>query len=503
MVYIPNAQDVTRPISTDDAGDMATELRSLKAYLQSLVIGGSNFFYAGSFRNRLRNGSFDIQPTGTSFSVFAAETLLVNKWKGYGDASGFTVSVAGGPGSSGGPIGGDYYMALTGNTGNTTASLYQQIAAIDTQDLVVGTTVTISGMYNTTKVNAPTLTLVTPNTTIDTYDFYTGVTPTVSLSISNPKINTWQSFSYTATLTVAATKGLQIAFNWPLGITSQTHNFSKLQVEVGTYATPFEKIPYGVEVASIAFANSKLLPFMNYGTGSIVTFVSTSSLQISAGQWTDSTNSYTINIPNLTKRTDSLWTTATGTGGMGVGLTVAASTSYHIIAILFPSGVTSYYYDTSPTAAHAPAGILAYRRIFSFKTDSSALIIAFVQNGDRVDLLTPISEVSLVPGTTAAVTKTLTGCPTGVVMQPILGGQIFDAVIQYAVVYISSLTQTDITPTNGAFTVAMGTYNTVSAFSGLVIVTNTSGQIRYRVTTTTVNLTINTHGWIDRRGRDG
>jgi len=499
MVYIPNPQDVTRPSGLDSAGDMATELRAFKAYLQGLVLGGSNFYNIGGFRNRLRNSNFAVQTGGLSYSIRATDIPLVDKWRGISDAAGVNALFAGGPGNGGGPAGGDYYVALTGVVANATAQVYQNIAAVDCQDMVLGLPITISGMYLTdTLGNRPTISFKTPSTLIDTYTSTVTAAPSATLPLSNPLAAVWQSFSLTTTLTADASKGLQISFNWLTGMASQNHYLSRLQVETGSYATPYERTPFGFESSAIAFSGSKLLPTQNYGTGSNSTWSSNVSILFPAGQWTDSTNIYTINLTAVTKNVSAAWTSAAGVGGMGNGLTVVANTTYHAMAILFASGATSVYYDTSITAANAPTGTIAYRRIESFKTNGSSQIPQFVRVGDRVTLTTAVGDVNAATlGTTATLFSL--SLPTGIPLVARIRAGI--GTVGYITIFGPDETVTTAgTPTGNTSLNAPGTAGASGHFE---ILTNTSGQMKAIADSASRTFYVVTYGWIDRRGRDG
>ena len=68
MTYVADPADGTRPLDGDDASGGAAELRALKAYLQTLITGGTNptgYSWQGG-RNRLRNGDvrFDSHNVG-------------------------------------------------------------------------------------------------------------------------------------------------------------------------------------------------------------------------------------------------------------------------------------------------------------------------------------------------------------------------------------------------------------------------------------------------------
>lgn len=83
MTYVAVPTDGTRPLDSDDASGGAAELRALKAYLQTLVTGGSTPFngYAWQgFRNKLINGNFDIWQRGTSLAAGTGNRYLADRW---------------------------------------------------------------------------------------------------------------------------------------------------------------------------------------------------------------------------------------------------------------------------------------------------------------------------------------------------------------------------------------------------------------------------------------
>jgi hypothetical protein len=78
---------------------------------------------------------------------------------------------------------------------------------------------------------------------------------------------------------------------------------------------------------------------------------------------------------------------------MGTGLTVAASTWYHVFAIIC-SGTYDAYFDTSFTAANKPACTSTLRYIGSIKTDASSHILAFFQVGQKFVWATPPADLN-------------------------------------------------------------------------------------------------------------
>ena len=224
-----------------------------------------------------------------------------------------------------------------------------------------------------------------------------------------------------------------------------------------------------------------------------------SVLDIAAGQATDSTNAVTITLGVFTKSTAGVWASGSGSHGMGTGLTIANSTWYHVFAII-NAGSADVYFDTSVTAANAPASTTAFRRIGSFVTDGSGHIVPFAQVGDRFTLATPVSSVTANTfGVTTAVTATLS-VPVGVVVTA-FGTCLINDASTSAVIYISAFTAAD---DAASISAAFNLFAAQNAFaSGLVqAVTNTLSSVRMRVASTTTEVWFTTLGWLDQRGKD-
>lgn len=224
-------------------------------------------------------------------------------------------------------------------------------------------------------------------------------------------------------------------------------------------------------------------------------------LDIGAGSCADSTNTVTITLGARTKSIAGSWVTGTAQNGMGTGLTATASTWYHVFAIIV-SGVADVYFDTSAVAVNKPGGTTAFRRIGAFKLDASVHIIPFNQYADRFDWNIPVLEFQGTPGVASAVTRNLLGVPPGVPVAALFNGQISDPSSPQNFLYLSALAQNDLLPNGGTALTALSgpTTSGFSAFSANVM-TNTSAQIRYRVTSTTTAFILLTNGWIDTRGR--
>lgn len=190
-------------------------------------------------------------------------------------------------------------------------------------------------------------------------------------------------------------------------------------------------------------------------------------------------------------KTTGAWVVGSGNGGMASGGAVAIGTVYHTFLIERPdTGVVDVAFDTSVTganiAANTNAAYTKKRRLGAFKTAAgSTNILAFDQQGGWFALGAPVQELSAAPGDTAAHTLTLTGVPTGVRVMAELSVN-FNAVAGSGV-YFSSLAVADAAASFAAAPGVQVASINANASGGVVqVMTNTSGQIRYRMSATVV-----------------
>lgn len=200
----------------------------------------------------------------------------------------------------------------------------------------------------------------------------------------------------------------------------------------------------------------------------------------------------------ITKRIDATWVVGNNEGGLDTGA-VGNDTWYHVFLIKRPdTGVVDALFSTSATAPTMPANYTKKRRLGAVKTDGSANIIAFIQTGDefRWKGNTGVLDLDNAATGTSAITVTH-NVPTGVVVWAWGAWQSAAA----SSVYRSSLDQDDLAPSSSAYPLL---HSQSTATGGDVwerLKTNTSGQARWRWTSSSDVLVV-THGWIDRRGRD-
>lgn len=241
---------------------------------------------------------------------------------------------------------------------------------------------------------------------------------------------------------------------------------------------------------------------LSYNSASVVSFA--------AGQCTDDTGTFALTLAAFTKTLQSSgsWTAGTANNGLDTGA-IANSTWYHVFVIAKADGTSpDILFSTSATSPTMPSTYTLKRRIGAFKTGVSGIANNWIQRGDVFLWNSPQDDVSALNPGTSAVSRTLS-TPPGVRTRALLSVG-FDASAtgdNPAAIYLSDLSQADDTPS-----VTMNTYVNYSTSAHIAntlgraeIWTNTSAQIRSRIQVSAANtrLRIQTHGWIDPRGRDG
>ena len=201
----------------------------------------------------------------------------------------------------------------------------------------------------------------------------------------------------------------------------------------------------------------------------------------------------------------------TTTGALPTGIT--AATTYYVktvvdvnsFQIAATQGGTVINTSGSQSGVHTgtstptlPTGYIYKRRVGSFKTDGSAHILAFNQNGDEFLWAAPVGDVSVTNLSTTAVSYTLT-TPLGLECLAIISGLVLQAA--NAVVLLTALDTTDTAP-NVNYPNTITSPNAQYGSFQMNLRTNTSSQIRARSGQASTTLGITTLGWMDQRGRN-
>jgi hypothetical protein len=234
----------------------------------------------------------------------------------------------------------------------------------------------------------------------------------------------------------------------------------------------------------------------NFIGGLVLSYNSSSVLNIAAGSAADSTNAALISLGAFTKSTAGAWVAGSGNHAMGNGLTIANSTWYHVI-LANNGGTPDIYFDTSATGANIPTGIsdTKVRRIGSFQTDGSAHIISFVQVFDEFLWSVSVLDVNAYNVQSTAALQTLS-VPLGV--QVIARYRLEGSANTGTGFLVSSPDETDQTP---SATLASFWMSSQQVNAELQTRTNTSSQVRVRGSSTHGTINITTYGWRDFRGQ--
>ncbi|HLG49069.1 MAG TPA: hypothetical protein VKY24_22685 [Reyranella sp.] len=217
-------------------------------------------------------------------------------------------------------------------------------------------------------------------------------------------------------------------------------------------------------------------------------------LDVAAGVCADSTN-----VQMLSVAASTLDCGTVGANGLDAG-SLANGTWYHVFAIGKADGTTALLASTSVTPS-LPSGYGLKRRIGSFKTDASAHIVPFSQVGNVFVWKTPpLDQGGISLGTTS--TLYALSVPPDVQTDAIFAGSAL-ASGNASVLFQSPDQNTLAVATQGAGSDLIVVSGSAGNGAGgrFSIRTNTARQVR-AVASTAVTLTIFTHGWIDRRGRD-
>lgn len=236
----------------------------------------------------------------------------------------------------------------------------------------------------------------------------------------------------------------------------------------------------------------------------------------SAGVARDSSNTYNIIAGTaMVKQADATWAAGTNAGGMAHGVTWAQN-DFHLFLLGDSSDETSYDFgfDTSLTAANllADAAVIAagfdiYRRVGSLRSSATPgwpgiTALELPGGGLRVMFLVPFREFTEAVNSANAQTKTLT-LPGGIRVLPIGAWYLFDdSSTSGRYLLVTQLDQTDTAASITATTVSV--FNSGGDATAWVlnsVMTNTSAQVRYRLSDADADVTVRfySHGWEDYR----
>lgn len=228
-------------------------------------------------------------------------------------------------------------------------------------------------------------------------------------------------------------------------------------------------------------------------------------IDIAVGMCRDSADDVNILLSSVfTKRLDAAWAVGSGNGGLDTG--AIANTTYYVHLIKrSDTQVVDALFSTSASAPTMPTNYTDRRRIGALLREGGS-IVAFRQDGDKFWRSTPVEDVNAVNPGTSAVTRTLS-VPVGLPVNAMVTHGIVDQSTNTNMYgLLTALADTNTTPTVSLRDVAIvlvGADEGGAGTSYREVTTNTSAQIRSRITVSGANTreTIATLGWIDQRGR--
>jgi len=230
---------------------------------------------------------------------------------------------------------------------------------------------------------------------------------------------------------------------------------------------------------------------------------SSTTLTVAAGQAADSTAAVMMTLAASMGKTTSSWTAGGGNGGKMSAAALAAGW-YHFYEIYrSDTGVVDVGFDTSASSPTLPTNYTHFRRIGAAKNDGTNWV-KFVQDGDYFVWDVATLDVNTTNPGTSAVLATL-NVPTNVNVFAQFNGQLSSSSGGNRLLF-SDPAITDAAPSTSAAPLVnlSGDATTYDRAGAYTVRTNTSGQVRYRVTASDANLVVRaaTTGWLDRRGRD-
>lgn len=281
----------------------------------------------------------------------------------------------------------------------------------------------------------------------------------------------------------------------------------------GTWATPAGSGDM-VSTNNLSDVASQNTAFNNLHSGLLQNFLSglglanngidaTNDIDISIGVAMDSTNAALMKLSSaLTKQLDAAWAVGTNAGGRMSAAAIANTTYFVWLIQRSDTGVVDVGFDVSASAPTMPANYDRKRRIGAI-VRTGAAIKAFVQDGDLIAWVAPVLDINATNPGTAAVTRTLT-VPVGIRLRAVITVGINSTNLGTAGL-ITDLSVNDTTPSstiNNFFAAAISAGVPNLAGAPMQVYTNTSGQVRSRISASDANsiLNIATHGYIDTRG---
>lgn len=222
---------------------------------------------------------------------------------------------------------------------------------------------------------------------------------------------------------------------------------------------------------------------------------------IASGEAADSTGVDLMALGSAYTKSTGSWSLGSGGNALDTGA-IANSTWYHVFLIKRPdTGVVDVLFSLSATAPTMPTNYTLFRRIGSMKTDGSSLWTKFLQIGDEFIWDVPVLDAN---GSGLSSTSTLftMSTPLGI---SVLGRFRFEITTTSGTMGLDIQSPLITTRAGSAGTFVGITTSSGGACGEVTVMTDTSSRIRAvaNISGGTQATYLETHGWFDRRGRDG
>jgi hypothetical protein len=333
--------------------------------------------------------------------------------------------------------------------------------------------------------------------------------PTVAIPDSGTYFEVTGGSGAASTMSSISANGREISIKFNVGSLTLTHNPPALTLQGGVSRTIAasdvvsfikqtggwieqcaKELPSNIaQAADFAYGNltqsgSRLILPRGYISGCEISnniLAAATDIDFAVGQCRDSTNTVNIILSSgLTKQLNNTWAPGTNQGGLDTG--AVGNNTYHCFLIRNNStGAIDALFSLSATSPTMPSGYTYFRRVGSILRESGS-IVAFSQFGNRFDIsLDGVAPTTL---TNAVTTATLIAMrvPTGISVRATIQGRTGGSVDHIA--WITSPGAANVAPSSTPFSGNLYFASTTGpAQFDLEVVTDTSGQIRYRKTT--------------------
>lgn len=495
-----------RIVVKNSAGATQYTIDDVSSITTSGAGGGSTETVQGTVYNKFINGACRVASDGGSVSVSGSYQES--------EVAGIFVKAGGTPtngtadlvktadvGTSG------YALQVTDLTTGAGGTVYYRFRfnSVDSRDVVNGSAVfQCAVLQNTGSSKTYTISVYKANAEDD----FSGTTLISASSGDSVSDLTNTVIFHSVSNMGDCSNGIEVVVTCGCGaVTTKDFYINDVVFRKGASQISFTQFPYDRDYAAIKFTNRDFYGPPGYLYGLAISNNAVDAqhdIDISAGGCRNSDDTASIVLSSaITKQIDQNWAAGSAAGGFPSGLTLSNATWYRVFVIAKPDGTTDAGFDTSATAANLlsdATGYTLYRRIGWVRTDGSANILEFRQDGDRFFWNAPFEAATWTLAATAA--NLVVGAPPSSIAVASFDLQVTAGNTIYNVVRHPDGTDTAASASSFTFMArAVGAADTRSSFE-VQCPTDASSQIEIRSSGTAgIAQAVMSLGWIDTRGR--